>query len=147
MSDGAGQTLRPSTEDDTMRIFSIKRNPILLATLVFALAGCGNANRVEYSVPSLVKTLKEDKDPNMRYWAAVSIGKFGIEGQLASAELISALKDDSALVRMGAAYALGEIRSLDALPALQEATKSSEKEVRDAAHSALKQIQKKGKKS
>ena len=55
---------------------------MLLAAFLSAAAGC-NARRIEYSVPSLVKTLKEDKDPNMRYWAAESLGKFGPEAQSA----------------------------------------------------------------
>ena len=87
---------------------------VLLAAFVCA-AGCRDPRRVEYSVPSLVTTLREDKDPNMRYWAAESLGKFGPEAQAA-------------------------------VPALQEAAKDSETEVRDAAATATKQIRQKGKK-
>jgi HEAT repeat protein len=119
---------------------------ILLAAVLFAETGCRDPRRVEHSVPSLIKTLKEDKDPNMRYWAAESLGKFGFDAQSAVPDLIAALKDESKMVRMGAAYALGEIRSAEAVPALQEATKDPEKEVRDAAVAALKQLQSKGKK-
>ena len=118
---------------------------VLLAAFVCA-AGCRDPRRVEYSVPSLVTTLREDKDPNMRYWAAESLGKFGPEAQAAVPDLIAALKDESKMVRMGAAYALGEIGSTDAVPALQEAAKDSETEVRDAAATATKQIRLKGKK-
>jgi HEAT repeat protein len=119
---------------------------VLLATLLPAAGGCRNPRQVEHSVPSLVKTLKEDKDPNMRYWAAESLGKFGPEAAPAVPDLVAALKDESAMVRMGAAYALGEIGSADAVPPLQDATKDSDKQVRDAAASALQQIRKKGKK-
>jgi HEAT repeat protein len=101
---------------------------------------------VDYSVQTLTKTLREEKDPNMRFYAAQSLGQFGREAQPAVPDLVTSLKDESPMVRMGAAYALGEIRSPDAVPALQEAAKDSEKEVRDAAAFALKQIQQKTKK-
>jgi HEAT repeat protein len=129
-----------------MRIRRANLILVLLTAFLPAVAGCRNAKRVEHSVPSLVKTLREDKDPNMRYYAAQSLGQFGPEAQSAVPDLIAALKDEDKMVRMGAAYALGEIRSPDAVPALQEATKDPEKEVRDAAAFALKQIQQKGQK-
>ena len=127
---------------------STRRANLVLVLLAFQIAapGCRDSRRVEHSVPSLVTTLKEDKDPNMRYWAAESLGKFGPEAQAAVPDLIAALKDESKMVRMGAAYALGEIGSTDAVPALQEAAKDSETEVRDAAATATKQIRQKGKK-
>src|SRR5258708_34338479 len=78
----------------------------LLVTCLSAATGCGNARRIEHSVPSLVKTLKEDKDPNMRYWAADSLGKFGPEAQTALPDLVAVLKDENKTVRMGAGYAL-----------------------------------------
>jgi HEAT repeat protein len=119
---------------------------VSLLAFVVATAGCGGAPSADHSVPTLVKTLKEDKDPNMRYWAAGAIGKLGADAQPAVPDLIAALHDDSKLVQMGAAYALGEIRNADAVPALQEAIKSNEKEVRTAAAAALKMIQAKRKK-
>ncbi len=119
---------------------------LLLAGLLVAAVGCGDSRKVDHSVPSLVKTLKEDKDPNMRYYAAQSLGQFGPEAKTAVPDLIEALKDESKMVRMGAAYALGEIGSTEAVPALQEAARDAEKEVRDAAAFAIKQIKQKGKK-
>jgi HEAT repeat protein len=119
---------------------------VLVVCLAPVTVGCGNPRKVEHSVPSLVKTLKEDQNPDMRYWAAESLGKFGPEAQPAVPDLIAALKDESKMVRMGVAYALGEIGSADAVPALQEAGKDPEKEVRDAAAHSLKQIRQKGKK-
>jgi HEAT repeat protein len=122
---------------------SVYLNCIRAVSLALAGAtlGCGSAASVDHSVPTLVKTLKEDKDPNLRYWAAGAIGKLGTDAQPAVPDLIAALHDDSKLVQMGAAYALGEIRSTDAVPALQEASKSTEKDVRIAAAAALKMIQ------
>src|SRR5215204_4317297 len=111
-----------------MRTRRAKLILVFLAALLSATAGCRDPRRVEHSVPSLVTTLKEDKDPNMRYWAAESLGKFGPEAQSAVPDLIAALKDESKMVRMGAAYALGAIGSADAVPALQEAAKDTEKE-------------------
>jgi hypothetical protein len=111
-----------------------------------AAAGCKDPRKVEHSVPSLVKTLREDKDPNMRYWAAQALGGFGKQAEPAVPDLAAALKDEDKTVRMGAAYALGEVGSKDAEPALAEAGKDPEKEVREAAAFALKQLRQGGKK-
>jgi HEAT repeat protein len=121
---------------------------LLLACAPAILAGCQDARKVDYSVPTLCKTLREDKDPNMRYWAAQSLGQFGPAAKAAVPELIAALKDEDKMVRMGAGYALAEIgpAAADAVPALQEAAKGPEKEVRAGAEYALKQIRQKGKK-
>lgn len=118
----------------------------ILIAVTSVAAGCRNAKHVDHSVPTLVKTLKEDADPNMRYWAAESLGKLGTSAESAGPDLIAALKDECKLVRTGAAYALGEVRPPDAAPALQAAAKDPEKEVRDAAAFALKQLQQKGNK-
>jgi hypothetical protein len=128
-----------------MKILSSKLVRIATAVALLSVAGCG-ANRVEYSVSTLQKTLQEDKDPNMRYWAAQSLGKFGPEAKEAVPNLIAALKDESPLVKSGAAFALGEIGDVEAIAPLKEAGKLPEKEVRDAADAALKRIQSKGKK-
>jgi HEAT repeat protein len=121
-----------------------KPAPVLLAILLAASLGC-RSRKLDYSVPSLVKILKQDKDPNMRYYAAESLGHFGPEARSAVPDLIAALKDENKMVRMGVAYALGEIGSNDAVPALQAVTKDPENEVRVAAATALRQIQQKDK--
>jgi HEAT repeat protein len=126
-----------------MRRQLVTRFSVVPAILLAAILGC--QRKLDYSVPSLVKILKEDKDPNMRYYAAESLGHYGPEAQSAVPDLIEALKDESAMVRMGVAYALGEIGSPDAAPALQAATKDPDKEVRVAAAAALQQIQQKDK--
>ena len=114
---------------------------LLLACLALSPGGC-SGRKVDHSIPSLVKTLK-DKDPNMRYWAAESLGHFGAEARSAVPDLVEALKDEDKMVRMGVAYALAEIgrAAAEAVPALKDALKDQAKEVRDAAAYALKHIQ------
>jgi HEAT repeat protein len=120
---------------------------LLLVCTPAVFAGC-NSRKVDYSVSSLRKTLREDTDPNMRYYAAQSLGSFGPEAKAAVPDLIEALKDENRTVRMGAGYALAEIgpAAAAAVPALQEAARDPEKEVRDAAEYALKKIRQKVKK-
>lgn len=118
-------------------------NRQVMRLLVFALlafAGCGGGvRRVDHSVEKLVATL-QDRDPNMRYWAAESLGHLGPEAKAAVPDLAAALADESKMVRMGAAYALAEIGP-DAEPAreaLATASRDPEQEVRDAAAYALR---------
>jgi HEAT repeat protein len=118
----------------------------LLVCLGAGASGCGDSRRVDYSIDSLRKTLK-DNDPKMRYWAAESLGHFGPEAHSTVPDLIGALKDQDGTVRQGVAYALAEMgaAAADALPALQEAARDPQPEVRTAAAYALKQIQQKKK--
>jgi HEAT repeat protein len=117
--------------------------PAFFVLLAVVLSGCSGSGKVDYTVPGLVKTLKGDKDPNMRYWAAESLGHFGREAKPAVPDLAEALKDQDKMVRMGAAYALAEIGpdASDALAPLQVALQDPEKEVREAAVYALKHVQ------
>ena len=117
-----------------------------LLLLLLGLPGCRDPRKVDYSVGSLTTALK-DKDPNMRYWAAESLGHYGPEARSAVPDLIQTLQDQDKMVRMGAAYALAEIgpAAAEARPALQEAAKDPEKEVREAATYALKRVPAKGK--
>jgi HEAT repeat protein len=119
---------------------------LFLGCIPALFAGCSNPRKIDYSVASLRETLRNDKDPNMRYWAAQSLGKLGDKAGEAVTDLIEALRDEDKMVRMGAGYALGELGPAagDAVAALQEASKDPEQEVRDAATSALKQIRPKG---
>jgi HEAT repeat protein len=111
----------------------------ILVGLVILMAGCG---KKEYSVPSLLDTLK-DKDPKMRYYAAKELGHFGAQAKDAVPALTATLKDEDKTVRMGAAYALAEIGpdARTAIPALGEASKDQEESVRKAAAYALKRLQ------
>jgi hypothetical protein len=115
---------------------------LLAACVALTAAGCGG-NTVEHSVPKLVVTLKEDADPNMRYWAAESLGHFGAEAAPAVPDLTRTLQEDgSAIVRMGAAYALAEIgpAARAAEPALTGALKDPDAEVRKAAAYAVRRL-------
>src|SRR5690349_2267363 len=103
------------------------RVTLLAATLT--AVGCGTSRKIEYSVPTLIKSLK-DADPNMRYWAAQSLGSLGPEAEEAVPDLLEALTDEQAMVRMGAALALGEIHQSDALPALRRAERDPDEDVR-----------------
>jgi HEAT repeat protein len=115
-----------------------------LGLFAVVILGCGGPGRVEYSVPSLVKALK-DKDPDMRYWAVQSLGHLGHMAKPAVPALIEALHDENEMVRMGAAYALAELGpdATDAVPTLQSALRDPEKQVRDAATYALKRLKRK----
>ena len=106
-----------------------------------ASIGCNHVRKVDHSVETLAATLK-DSDPDMRYWAAESLGHYGADAKAAVPDLAATLKDDSKMVRMGAAYALAEIgpAAQPAREALNEAAKDPEKEVRDAAAYALRRI-------
>jgi HEAT repeat protein len=105
------------------------------------LSGCSPVRRVDHSLEKLTATLK-DSDPNMRYWAAESLGHYGAEAKAAVPDLAATLQDENKDVRMGVAYALAEIGSAaePAREALTAATKDPEKEVRDAATYALRRI-------
>jgi hypothetical protein len=115
-----------------------------LHILIVGSAGCGkDPPKEDYSVSGFVTQLK-DKDPNMRYSAARSLGKFGPEAKAAIPALVESLKgDESPLVRMGAAYALGDMGAdaAEALPALKQAANDRDPEVRKAAAYAVKHIQ------
>jgi HEAT repeat protein len=114
---------------------------LLLGGLALLAAGC-RSRKVDYSVPSLVKTL-HDKDPNVRYWAAQSLGHLGAEAKPAVPALIEALGDEDAMVRMGAAYALAEIGpdASESVPALRGRLQDPAPEVRKAAAYALPRVQ------
>jgi len=104
-------------------------------------SGCSPVRKVDHSIEKLTATLK-DSDPNMRYWAAESLGHYGSQAKPAVPNLAAALKDESKMVRMGAAYALAEIGppAEPARDALTASAKDPEKEVRDASSYALRRI-------
>ena len=115
---------------------------IIIIAIIRVAWGRGKGDKPDYSVTGLVAQLK-DKDPNMRYSAARSLGQYGAEAKPAVPALVEALKDENAMVRSGAAYALGDIGpdATDAVPALNQAANDPSKDVRDAVAYALKRIQ------
>jgi HEAT repeat protein len=95
----------------------------------------------------LVRTLADD-NPETRYYSAKALSKSGIEKAAAPEavpHLIRVLKDDNPRSRYYAAKCLREVGSdaRDAYAPLQQATKDPNKDVRNAAASALKRIAKK----
>ena len=70
---------------------------------------------------SALSRLTEDlqaQDPELRYWAADSMGKIGDPGAVPA--LIRALGDPFDAVRMSACVALGDLKAAEAVPALIE---------------------------
>jgi HEAT repeat protein len=115
---------------------------LLFVGLTVLAAGCGKGHNEDYSVPGLIKQLK-DPDASMRYSAARGLGKYGAEARSAVPALIEALKDADSSVRLGVAYGLAGIgpAATEAVPALKEALKDKDPKVREAAAYALKKIQ------
>jgi len=94
-------------------------------------------------VPSMLPVMEalKDEDPNVRYWAAVSLShnkELRIEqSSFVTAALIKALQDDDTMVKAQAAYALESLEDLSAAPALLHALKDKDPQVRKAAAFAL----------
>ncbi len=114
----------------------------LVICVASLLAGCSpGVERLDYSVGKLQASL-QDKDPEMRYWAAKALGEYGPKAHVAIPNLVAALKDDTPMVRMGAAYALAEMGPAadTARSALEGLRGDADKEVRDAAAYAIQRI-------
>ena len=83
------------------------------------------------AVPSLIKALQQDQDPEVRVSAAEALGQIGLEDAVPA--LIKALQDEDIDVRLNAARAL-ERMGKDAVPALVQALQDEDTSVRrDAA--------------
>lgn len=87
-----------------------------------------------------------DSDPETRYYVVKALSKLELDKTHAHAVagLISTLKDDNPKTRYYTAKTLKSIGSAanTAIPALREATADQDKDVRDAATSALKKVSK-----
>ncbi|NQU17470.1 MAG: HEAT repeat domain-containing protein, partial [Candidatus Saganbacteria bacterium] len=92
-----------------------------------------------FSIPALARTL-QDKDENIRSKAARSLGKIGTRHPSAIPILFVALKDRASVVKVAAAYALGEIGHSSAISALTVALKDKDSVVRAAVADALGEI-------
>lgn len=120
------------------------RTALFGLVILAAFAGC--SRKQEITSEGLLKTLKEDKNPDMRGWAARELGH--MPGKDAPAHvngLTQALQDPHEDVRMAAAYGLADLgtESVSAVPALTKANQDSSARVRTAASYALKEIQRK----
>ena len=76
------------------------------------------------AVPSLIKALQQDQDPEVRVSAAEALGQIGLEDAVPA--LIKALQDEDIDVRLYAAWAL-ERMGKDAVPALVQALQDEDK--------------------
>jgi HEAT repeat protein len=127
-------------------LMKLTLNTLLVAGLVLVGLGCGKAPKKQYTHADMIQILKDDPDPNMRYWAARELGKSKGEDAGASvAALTVALGDPNDLVRAGAAYGLGDLgpAAASAQQALNRVSRDPSAQVREAAAYALKQIDKK----
>ena len=91
-------------------------------------------------VPFLVEILRNDESAMVRHEAAFGIGALGREND--SAHLFDSIKNDpSNIVRHEAAIALAEIGGLEAIPALEAASKDSDPDVAMSSQFAIQSIQ------
>lgn len=95
----------------------------------------------EPAIPRLVDLL-HDGDSEVRWRAAMTLGKIGPVARNAVPALVAALKDEDALVREHAAEALGDIGpdAKEAVPALTTALRDPDARVRRDAVRSLGQI-------
>ncbi|MCP2730944.1 HEAT repeat domain-containing protein [Limnofasciculus baicalensis] len=110
----------------------------------YSLAECGSK-----SVQSIIKTLQQDKDPNIRRDAASALIYMGETAKAAVPQLITSLKQDKdPNVRLSAADALGKMKKSAnaAVPQLITSLKQDkDPNVRSSAASALGNMQETGK--
>lgn len=116
------------------------RDTLRRETLPDALVNLARSS--EPAATALVQLLK-DRSPEVRYRAALALGRIGASAKPAIPDLSGMLeKDQNYLVRQVAAEALGQIGkdASPALPALLQATSDWNDHVRDAALAAIKKI-------
>ncbi|MBI3584695.1 MAG: HEAT repeat domain-containing protein [Nitrospinae bacterium] len=92
--------------------------------------------RAPAAVEPLIERLSTDTDPDVRAESALSLGKIlsplplrervRVRGEMAVNALITALKDDDAIVRINAATSLGMIKDSDTVDSLIETIKSED---------------------
>jgi HEAT repeat protein len=96
------------------------------------------------AIPDLIEAL-EDRDADVRAWAAGAIAETGPNGKEAIGALIKLLKDPEEGPRNQSCIALGRIgpAAREALPALREALNDPKQDVRRFAQMAIDRIQNK----
>jgi HEAT repeat protein len=94
------------------------------------------------TLPALCSALRDDKDRDVRWAAALALGEYGEVAAPVVPELIGALADDDVQVRVGAATALGKIgpKAITALPALIRALDDRYEQLQQCAKGALVKI-------
>ncbi len=94
------------------------------------------------AIPTLLRTLRDDKSEAVRGWAAWSLGQLGKEDGLVRGALTEALSDRSPFVRSQAVDALGLVggAAQSAVTALVKCLDDPHRDVRLAATNVLKQI-------
>jgi HEAT repeat protein len=89
------------------------------------------------ALPAVVPLLKSD-DKEVRYYASLTLGRFGAHGLPAAGNLKGALEDKDPSVRLAAAFALWQVSGDGgALKRLRDALRSDDADVRAAALSHL----------
>jgi vesicle coat complex subunit len=99
---------------------------------------------IREAIPALIKAT-DDKDSNVRAWAAHALAEIGPDAKDAVPALIKLLKDSDEGPRNDSCMALGDIGpvAIDALPALRNALNDPSKDVRQFAQRAIDKIQNK----
>ncbi|MFC1521492.1 HEAT repeat domain-containing protein [Elusimicrobiota bacterium] len=102
-------------------------------TAVYALGEIKDPQTIPYLVNRL-----EDTDWTTMAWSSLALAKFGKQ---ALDPLLAALNSRKASMRLGAAYALGELRDRRAIPALKKKLRDPDSDVRKTAKLALEKLQ------
>lgn len=104
---------------------------------------CSRIARVREALPALMQAL-DDRDGDVRAWAAQTIGEIGPEAKVAVSLLLTLLRNGDEGSRNSSCIALGKIgpAAKDALPALRQALNDPSNDVRRFAEQAIENIQK-----
>lgn len=111
-------------------------NPYLNGKAVISLAKIGDV-----TIPYLREYIRDPND-NVRWCAAITLGKIIPASKNAIAELIDALKDRNENVKWSSVIALGNlgVNSINAIPYLLKTLSDTDKDIRWASYIAIKKI-------
>lgn len=90
-----------------------------LQTILCSLSSLAAAFQNSAVVEALIRLL-QDKDPNVRAVAAISLGRTGNSTEKVVDELIALLKDNDRIVRQSACLSLGTLKAVKAIPNIGE---------------------------